>query len=348
MGSVTKFAAINTKIRALESQLLNDEDYQTLVEKDDLQSVLRYLQQHTVYQNILKGDIKDVTDLSKLERTFKKFVFERYEKLIHYVTDENRRVFKYMFMRYEVENIKGLIRAIYRKENLAEVMDGLLVSKHFSKLDYKMLSNCQTLSQLIDGLSETPYGALLKPYLNESEDQMLFYMEMNLDRLYFKSLVKQMMQLSGEDRAYNLLIIGINIDILNIQWIYRGLKYYHLSSEELFNYCLNNGAFLTLNKIKTLCYIKDDKTFLSEIKETKYGSLFETDDPIDLVMERQMERYLYRQFMELTQKGHLNLITPIAYMHKLEYEMRDLFAIMESKRYGLDADRTKTFLVRHL
>ena len=105
---------------------------------------------------------------------------------------------------------------------------------------------------------------------------------------------------------------------------------------------------MSLSKIKVLCYIKDDKTFLSEIKETKYASLFETDEPIDLVMERQMERYLYKQFMDLTQKGHLSLVTPIAYMHKLEYEMRDLFAIMESKRYGLDGDRTKSFLVRLL
>ncbi len=35
-------------------------------------------------------------------------------------------------------------------------------------------------------------------------------------------------------------------------------------------------------------------------------------------------------------------------MHKLEYEMRDVFTLLEAKRYGLDEKKTKEYLVRIL
>jgi V/A-type H+-transporting ATPase subunit C len=90
------------------------------------------------------------------------------------------------------------------------------------------------------------------------------------------------------------------------------------------------------------------EALIDELKHTKYATLFKDNQKIDLTMEREMERSLYELFTNLSKKGKLNLVTPIGFLHKLEYELRDIFAIIEAKRYGHDAAQTKEFLVRKL
>ncbi len=140
---------------------------------------------------------------------------------------------------------------------------------------------------------------------------------------------------------------GSNVDFLNIQWIYRGIKHYDLTAEELFNYCLRGGRYLNLKQLKALCYAADDKAFNKLLMTTRYSDLFGADERIDLVIERDMERALYRIFQHQVKEAHLNLITPVAYLHALEFEIRDLFAIIEAKRYQMDEAQTRSFLVRN-
>jgi V/A-type H+-transporting ATPase subunit C len=38
----------------------------------------------------------------------------------------------------------------------------------------------------------------------------------------------------------------------------------------------------------------------------------------------------------------------MAYIHLLEYEIRDIISILEAKRYGLTLEQTKEYLVRKI
>ncbi len=59
-----------------------------------------------------------------------------------------------------------------------------------------------------------------------------------------------------------------------------------------------------------------------------------------------MERYIYDEFMKLKKVNHMNIIESMVYMHQIEYEVRDLFTIFESKRYGFNKSETMKYLVR--
>ncbi len=348
MSNVTRYAAINTKIRALEKGLLNNEDYNQLVSKNSVSDVVEYLRDHTEYKSILKE--KNITDLDidKLEVLFKKYIVMHYEKLIHYFTNEYKKLFKILSMRYEIEDLKLYLRAISRKEDIGHIKELMIYAGIYSSLDHEALSSSDNLEELMENLKDTIYYDILRPYLAEDSEKRLFYMEMKLDGLYFKLLSDQGKKLDNEDRKIFTELLGKNIDLLNLQWIYRGLRFYKLSPEELINYTLHNGHYLNYKRIKELCYSDNESQLIEKMLDSRYGFLFDNKNTLEMFMERRIERYLYFLLLEYKRQQKLNIIESVVYIHLLEYEMRDVFSILEAIRYGLSEDDVKRFLVRKL
>ncbi len=345
MDNVARFAALYAKVRALQSRMLATADYEALLRCESEAQVIAYILNKTDYGKSVKIAGSGEFQMIELERALRQYLFDRYEQMMYFVIDAERRLFKALLLRYEIESLKMVIRTVYSGLNDDAIGLTITTSRHFQIQNFEQLLQAPSLEKLVDSLMATPYGAILRPYLTEDKARMLFYMEMNLDRYYFKRLSDSIVKLKGEGRQFMEISFGSNVDFLNIQWIYRGIKHYDLSPEELFNYCLRGGRYLNLKQLQALCYAPDDKAFSKLLLATRYNDVF-GGDRIDLVIERDMERALYRIFRQLVKEAQLNLITPIAYLHALEFEVRDLFAIIEAKRYQMDEAQTRAFLVR--
>tara|TARA_Y100000588_G_scaffold326963_1_gene361665 strand:+ start:17 stop:1081 length:1065 start_codon:yes stop_codon:yes gene_type:complete len=345
MGSVTRFAAINTKIRALEGQLLRDKDYQMLLEMSDLSEMVSYLKNKTSYKTALQAVETEEVSIDGLEVIFRKTLFMKLQGFIHYFVDEYKKLFRILFMRYEVEDLKLFIRALDRSENLENLLSHMVILGVGKSFDYEALIQATSLEDLVDALEGTPYQELIRYYLDEPPERRTFYIEMNLDRYYFRQLGAQVDKLSPDNRKPMKEILGKNTDILNLQWVYRGRRFYNLSSEELLNYTLMGGHTLKYKTLKKLCYAKSMEEALGYIKDSHYGFLVENQD-FEVFMELNMERYIYNEFMKLKKSNHMNIIESMVYMHQIEYEVRDLFAIFEAKRYGFEKSEIQKYLVR--
>jgi V/A-type H+-transporting ATPase subunit C len=344
MGSKGRFAAVNTKIRVLKSKLLTEKDYINLMKIDKVQDQVSYLKENTVYKEILE-DIADLEDIQDVETKLKRYLIHEYEKIIPYFTGEYKRLFRNILLRFEIEDLKLYLRVLGRKENLSKIKKVTLLEEYYSSLDPRKLSKSKNLEEFIANLKGTIYYDVLKPYEKEEHRKILFYMEMNLDRLYFNLLNTQSLKLNKKDYLLFREILGENIDLLNIEWIYRGIKFYNLSPEELINYTLANGYEFSYERIKEMCYSKEDR-IREIVLSTRYSFLFDTEKDVDLYMERRIERYLYYQFLNAFKKGKLDITLSIAYIHLLEYEIRDIISILEAKRYDLSFGETKEYLVR--
>lgn len=328
--------------------MLKAEDFNNLIMKDSVGEVAEYLKNKTYYKNVLRGvDIKDI-HRDKLELLLKKHIVNQYEKLIHFFTDEYRKLFRILFIRYEIEDLKLYIRTLIRGEDLESVRGLVLYSGIYSTVDHDKLSKSKDIKEFVENLKDTNYYDMLKPYLNEEGRKLTFYMEMRLDRYYFKSLYDQSSKLDKNDQKIFKDLLGKNIDLLNLEWIYRGIKFYKLSSEELINYIIVKGSSMRYDHIKELCYSDNEKELMEKIVDGKYGFLFDNENTVDLFMERRIERYLYFQFKDYYRKGKMDIIESIAYMHLLEFEVRDIISTIEAIRYDLDKREAKKYLVRRL
>lgn len=342
--SVTRFAAINTKVRALEGHLLQDEDYEHLMEMLHLEEMVTYLQKQTSYSEALSEIEPAKVSIDELEVLFKRELFKKIQGFVHYFTDAYKKLFRILFMRYEVEDLKLFIRALERNEDLEGMLSHMVIMGVSNTFDYKKLSQSRNLEEIVEALAGTQYQELVRYYMNEEPRRRIFYMEMNLDRDYFKKLNAQVDKLDKSDQKPLREILGKNTDILNLQWIYRGRKFYGLGPEELLNYTLLGGHALRYRDLKALCYTKSVEDAVQFIREGPYGFLVEQPD-YEIFMELNMERYIYDEFQRLKRSSRLSIIESLVYMHQLEFEVRDLFTIFEAKRYGFGKPETLKYLV---
>lgn len=346
MGNISKYAAINTKAKAMEKQLLTDQDFIKLLELPDIASVVDQLKSEDSYKVLLGGEA--VEEIEGIEALLKKHLFTQYEKLFHYFAGDDKKFFKILFMRYEIENLKVFLRMIIRKENLLRISDHIIIPKAYGNIDYTLLNDARNLDDVIAGLEGTDYQKIVHMFKDEEEDKLMFYMEMNLDRLYFKKLHSQVKRLDGENRRALGEIVGRNIDMLNIQWIYRGRRFYKISQEELLNYSLPGGKHFKYDALKEMCYKEKLSEIEAMIRSSAYGSISEDVPDFEIFLERSMERYIYRYFNSLRLSYPMTLVEPLVYMHRLEYEIRDLITLLETKRYNIKGEEGKKFLVRHM
>lgn len=344
MGNERRFAGINTKIRVLKSRLLKDEDYINLMEKKNVSEQVAYLRDNTVYHDLLEH-ISDFEDIQKVEFQLKRYIIIQFEKIIKYFSNDYERFYRALMLRYEVEDLKGYLRAIGREEAIDNKLQ-FVKDKHY-KIDVDKILKSNNLDEFIENLQGTIYYDALKPYKNEGDDKIIFHMEMNLDRLYFRSLQAESENLGSIDRKIFENILGENIDLLNIEWIYRGIKYYNLLPEELINYTLPYGSIFTYNELKEMCYSSEEK--LREIVlKSPYALLFEEERDVDLYMEINIKRYLYEKFINVFKKAKLDVGISIAYIHLLEFEIKDIISILESKKYEMSLQDTIGYLVRKI
>lgn len=344
MKKVAKFAALNTKIRVLERELLTNEDYLNLIGLKSVEAGVNYFLEETYYSELLKN--LKVKDLSSIENLFYNNLLEKYDKITSFLHIEYRKIFKKIFMRYEVEHIKKYLRKLNENKSVEDLYKNFEKAK-YSDLDYKALSQVKDIEGFIESLKGTSYYKIL--YYHLSSEDRLFYMEMSLDIHYFNLLNSEMKKRFGQEKRNTILeILQKNSDLLNIQWIYRGKKYYDFSSEELLNYVLLTGYYFKYKDLKSLCYAKTTQELVNKLKESKYEFLFNDQVNFEFLMERNVERYIYQLFKDLEKVSTLNINKSIGYMHKLEYEMRDIFTILESIKYGLEVEDIKKRLVREV
>jgi len=346
MGNERRFSAINTKIRAMRSQFLKEEDYIKLMEMDSVKDQITYLKEETKYSQVLK-DLDENANIQQVELQLERLQVRQFEKIIKFFSDDYDRYIKSYMFRHETEDLKLFLRVLSRGEKLQDYrMESLLKEKYYS-FSYDKVKDAKSVVDFIDKLKGTKFYDVLYPYRNENHSKLMFYMEMNLDRLYFNTISESAQKLSKADREAFNKVFGENIDILNIEWIYRGLKFYNLSPEELINYTLPHGLVFKFRDLKDLCY-GDLEHLKAVVRQTRYKELVNEEKDIDLFMGIRVQRYMYNSFKNAFREGKFDISISNAYLHLLEYEIKDIISILEAKKYGLSYYETKEYLVREI
>lgn len=349
MDKVTRYAALNTKIRVLEGRLLKKDDYRNLLNKKSVPEITAYLKNETHYNEVLHEVNENSIHRSKLENFVKDAQVKDIDKIVHFFIDDYKEFLVTILVKYEIEDLKVVLRAIKTGDTSSIDKDSLVHIGVHSNLKKDTLLQSKSISDFIRCLKDTIYYNYLKSFIDNNNETSLFRIEMTLDLAYFDLFNKRLELVDKNDRKILEHIQGINVDLLNIQWIYRGLKFYNLSPEEVFNYTIAYGYELNRKDIKDLCYTKDIENFIKKIMNTRYSFLFHKENTRDVFMERRILRYQYYNVItDLTKKTDMDISQTIGYIMLLEDEVRDIVSIIESVRYGMPTKEAEKFLIREL
>jgi len=346
MDKFTVYAALNTKIRVLSKEFLNKEDYLNLLEKKSVADASLYLKENLSYRSLLKDINPDSVSRRDLEDILKNNMIENIDKLIHYFRDDYKKLIRFLYMKYEIEDLKVLARSIFNNKGPGEINQSFTFLGKYSQVDPEKLIKSGSIRDLIYSLEGSEFFEFLIPLIDGKREN-LFRFEMALDMGYYSIIQSRKLRISARDRELLKKWEGMLADLFNIQWIYRGKKFYNLSPEELLNYTINFGDRLSFEDRKKMCYAKNTEKLFKITNDLTYGFLFKGEEiSTDIYMERRINRYMYYKLKDLSNKSPFSIIQTIEYVWLLEFEVRDIISIIESIRYDLPSEEARKFLVK--
>jgi len=348
MSNAARYAAVNTKIRALEGRFLSDEDYRALLEKESVLDIVRYLKR-TDYRHAFAGLDEGSLHRGNIEVLLKRYAVDKLVRLRYYYQGRYGKFLNVLLLRFEVEDLKILFRAIDTDRDYMDSPHSLVYIGRYGDLDFQKLAASKNLRELAENMKGTPYYPYLAPLTQDGEQKGRFVIGMALDLAYISIYKRCLELLTEKERRLVRKIQGMWADLQNLQWIYRGKKFYHLPPEILLNYSISFGGRLDDATIKDLCYSGDVSGMESRMRGSRYGFLFQHDRTTDMFMERRIFRYLYYRLLEFKRKSSMDIAATIVFFDLLDFEIRDIITIVENIRYhNEDPDQIKQCLIREL
>lgn len=346
MDNNTRYAAINTKISSMYGKLLKEEDYKKIISFKNPSEIAVYLKNNTAYGEFFRD--KDPANMhrAEIERILKQGLINYMDKMIHYFSGEYRNFIKCFYVKYEITDLKRVARLIHIDKDFDDLRDNLIFAGKYRYIDMNSIIKSKNIVEVINALEGTIYYPFLKNLIDGNSDNSLYRFEMSIDKAYFYILEDSLKHLLKEDRTAFLEIMGTSIDMINLKWIYRGMKYYKTSPEELFNYSVNKGYRFSYRKIKEFCYSNNVDEFLNKVRNTPYGFMFKGCPQDDIFVERRMNRYLYFKMKSSKRTNKLNLSVLLSYLELKDFEISDIISMIENVRYGMDYEETRKYLIK--
>ena len=320
------YPSINTKLKAIYSKKLNLDEFSELSRQPDSQRALLFLKSR-------KSEFKGLTenaDRIEIETQLDKNLIIDIQKIERLLGNESKEYLKLFLSKYEIRCIKSVFRKIYSKSILNEDLDNVEI---WTKTIFRRINgiyNVTNFEEFISIIRKTPYYKIFKNYEKNDIKQMnMFEIENKLDIMYFSTLKK----LAKEHNNKCLLdLIGTQIDLQNIVWIYRIKKYYKFSKEQIYNTIIKSYYKISKKEIEKLIDSNDYQEFEKILKKTIYKDLTKGNEK---TLEQMSSKFLYKKNKKNFRNNMFNMNFIYNYIDIIDAENNDITNIIEGIRYNL-------------
>ena len=344
MNPYVPFEALETKITAKKSQLLDKEKFRALLNCDSIDQMAEMLKSEYDFHNIFDRADKQIFHRDVLETLFHQHAVSELENILHFFSGPYREFMKTFLMEFEIYDLLLIFRKISMGESAEDMQSHFIHPQKHSPLQYDDLMELKTIAQLVEKLKGTSYFNVLKTAADSDPASREFHVETKLQLLFYTTLFRKARKLSPDDSHIAEDLIGLKVDCLNVQWIFRAQKYYHFSPEQMLVYSLPGGRMLGLKKLKTLCYAKSADETRMLINRYLNSTIFTDNDEMN--MERNLDDYLYR---EVTSRQHRKSVgMAISYVYLLEIVMKEFIVATEAIRYRVPKELIGSYLIRSM
>lgn len=343
MNHLLTYSGILTKIKAMGSRILSNEDYNQIVALESVAGFISYLKQHKGFSLVFHNIDEYTVHRGELERLFIHGLYLDFTKIYRFANMEQRKALDLIFFRYEISILKECILSIYgEKEDYDLSLFEDFFSNH-SKLNIRALSHAESIEDFIAHLNGTKYQPLFSK-LTAAGRTTPFDYEIQLDNYYFKNAWRMKNKLlSGSNLKAYTATLGSQIDLFNITCLYRSKRFFHVNSSEYYGYVVPISYKLDKQHMGKLLESQSIEDFYTVLRSTYYK------DIVPYLMENNPEQYVDRYIHKLYKKNsnkYPHSMAPVFYFlnHK-EEEINNITTALECIRYGLDPSQSLKYLL---
>ena len=336
------YEAVNTKIITKKSRILDEKKLEKILDCNTVEQVTEFLKNKYNLKQIIEEAKNQEIHRDDLETILNRYEVMEIEDILHYFSGPYKDFLQVLLMKFEISDLVMILRKIVKSEDMTGVERDFIHSSHYSSLPYQKLTASRNVSQFIENLKNTPYYNAIKTVTDNDVVKREFHTEMKLQALLFKTLINKSQKLSAVDQQVVHEIVGLKIDFLNVQWIYRAKKYYDVSPEQMLIYSLQGGKKLSFDRLKKLCYSKSAEEIQQLSNKYLRYNIFITNNDIDI--EKNIDNYAFSYVQNRKYQGTIG--TALSYIYMLDIVVKNLITVTEGIRYKLPREQLKKYLVR--
>lgn len=344
--SSMNFSTVNTKISAIKAKLLSREDFINIMNLHSVQEIFDYLNDNTSFREVLWDLQGRKIHRNDFEKRLYKYKITVVEKLFLYLNQDYRDLIQTYMLRYEIENLKLVFEFVRGRKKKEAIEEHFFTFGKHSNINFIKLLQKDSVLDVLEEIKDTKYYRLILPYAQSEDEKFNFYVEMMLDKYYYHQLIQKSQKLLGDKDKKSTEILRRRVDLYNLEWIYRGLKYFDMSKEEILNFVLDYGYLYNYNKLKDVVYKFDVNDLAGQFRNTPYEFLFDCENDLDLFMERRIDHYLYGKSLSLLNSSILSFGKVTAFIELVDFQIKDIISVIESKRYKMPVEEISKYLIR--
>jgi len=319
-----KYPALNAKMKGMHANHLNKEELEELLRQNSLKDAIYFLK--SKFPGL--ENIDEKTHRKELEQELNNLFIIDILKLCKYLNKQETEIFMEFLSKYEINCVKNVFRNVTTnrdaKINLKNIDNW--TTKIFKSIDG--INAVSKENEFLEIIKSEKYYKVFSKYEAYIEDVPLEQIEVELDKFYFKEIYRLSKKVDKEFQN----IIGTEIDLLNIIWIYRARKYFKYSENDILNIIIPVHYKLSKETIIKLANISDFEELKSILDETIYKNVFINENYI----EHNKNQYLYKKYMKLFRTELFNISTVFCNINLIDIEIKNIINIVEGIRYKLD------------
>lgn len=343
MCSLMAYSGIVTKIRAMESKLLTDQDFETIAGLKSVPEVIEYLKEKPAYTDYLSQMNISLYHRGNVEKILRQSLYNDYTKLFRFAGMQQKKFLKLYWKQHEVMLINYCLRIVFNHYEKPFDLDySKEIFDRYSQISIDRLITSRNIEELVDNLKDTEYYAPLKK-IRDSEAGSLFDYDLALDLYYFSTLWKKEKRLlKGKEKELFTRDCGTKMDLLNLQWIYRAKKYYHLVPPDIYSLTIPIQYHLKHDEFKALVEAPSVEEYVKLVEETYYAKHYDIGNERTLEqMYRDTQRVLY---LADRRRNPYSVAAINTYLFLKEEEIYKLTTALECIRYGLSSRETLAYI----
>lgn len=328
---------VTARVRALKTYLLPESEYAKLFQRD----------LHEIARSLGEGRYKDEVDelagehtgAALVERATRLNMGRQFSKILSWCKGEPEELLELYFHRYQVHNIKTVLRGVQAGASTEEIRLALIPASVAPEETFLAATTAETLEEAINALRGTGYDHVL----DAEEDLRLSEIENALDEAYYETLVQGFEPRDRPTRAFHDFLKR-EVDILNLKLVLRA------KHKDLIEYQLVPRGRHVDDDLARRIQGAEWSEVASILEETPFGPVLRSalqDYQEDKDLNHLAAVLDQHHLDEASDFGHrypLSILPLIDYVLRKKREVDRLRIIAVGKAHGLPRDEIKTLV----
>lgn len=325
-----KYPYASTRARTLAMHFYGLQDLQTLSGKAGYEEAFSSLKK--------ERQIREGTEEVLLEGALLGHDFLRLgRKLIRLLPRKEARVIRAWLGRIDLQNLKVACRGLLRERQEATWQNLLVPPSPESGIPVSLLQKAESPEHLAELLHKTPYGEALRSGLGRTGEQRLFYLESDLERIFWKQVRDSVRSLSFFDRRAAGELFGLRADIETFNLLVRALEA-GMENEDIQTGLPSFGMLFTPERVGRVLGRDDPLDALQADLPSKVENLSGPEG--DVVLYRRMYRILQTRLRE----PPFDISASVSALLLKEIENRDLRIVLGGLRFQKEPEDLQDLL----